>query len=65
MLLQYDITCGDDYRGVLQNPLKKAISNFWALQCPKILNDTIFSPEYGVYTYTSGSNKRQGGCIPR
>ena len=27
MLLQYDITCGDDYRGVLENPLKKAISN--------------------------------------
>ena len=45
MLLQYDITCGDDYRGVLENPLKKAIENFWALQCPKILNDTIFSPE--------------------
>ena len=45
MLLQYDITCGDDYRGVLENPLKKAISNFWALQCPKILNDTFFSLE--------------------
>ena len=45
MLLQYDITRGDDYRGVLENPLKKAISNFWALQCAKILNDTILGPE--------------------
>ena len=35
MLLQYDITCGDDYRGVLENPLKKAISNFLGTAVPK------------------------------
>ena len=49
-------------RHTFNDPPKKYNQKVWALQCPKISNAKIPSPEAGVY---SKSNKRLGCWSPR